>query len=206
MGTNSEQFIRIPGTLHGDRALEDFSRDVRKALEALRDRGAPATGKQPPPPAPYCPLTPYFLRPDGADWLVNWRPGYVYQVYASDPGPVEEYEIYIGATALSNATPPDLDISLGDYIYLHFETKDDGAIKELGAPAGGPGFDVSCFAGWQRIRRNGWELLRFARPGKYDRGRFGHHLEKWLARKLLLARGLECPGKRGEWGENIQGL
>ena len=136
MGTNSEQFIRIPGTLHGDRALEDFSRDVRKALEALRARGAPATGKQPPPPAPYCPLTPYFLRPDGADWLVNWRPGYVYQVYASDPGPVEEYEIYIGATALSNATPPDLDISLGDYIYLHFETKDDGAIKELGAPAG----------------------------------------------------------------------
>ena len=135
MGTNSEQFIRIPGTLRGDRALEDFSRDVRIALEALRDRGA-GFALEPSFASPYCPLTPHYLRPDGADWLVQWRPGYVYQLYASSAGPVQEYEIYIGATALSNATAPDLDISLGDYIYLHFETADDGEIKELGAPAG----------------------------------------------------------------------
>ena len=126
--------IRLPGTLRGDKALREFSEDVSRAIMELRDRQTPAPGRQT-FTSPYCPLTPHFLREDGADWLVQWRPGYVYELYpaTSGAGPVTEFPIFIGATALDNATTPDLDISLGDFIYLHFETTDQGAMKEISA-------------------------------------------------------------------------
>ena len=126
--------IRIPGTLSGDQALRDFSEDVRRAIVELA-AGRPDSPTLPVLGFPYCPLTPYNLRPDGSDWLVQWRPGYVYELYpaTSGAGPVTEFPIFIGSTALDNATTPDLDISLGDFIYLHFETTDQGAIKEISA-------------------------------------------------------------------------
>ena len=134
MARNSEQAIRIPRTLSGDRALERFSIDVRLALEALRDRGRENQARQS-FTSPYCPLTPHFLREESSQWKVRWRPGYVYELYpdTSGTGPVTEYEIYIGATALSYSTAPDLEIDLGDFIYLHWETDPHGAIQELSA-------------------------------------------------------------------------
>ena len=134
MARNSEQAIRIPRTLSGDRALERFSIDVRLALEALRDRGRENQARQS-FTSPYCPLTPHFLREESSQWKVRWRPGYVYELYpdTSGTGPVTEYEIFIGATALSASTAPDLEIDLGDFIYLHWETDPQGAIQELSA-------------------------------------------------------------------------
>jgi len=134
MARNSEQAIRIPRTLSGDRALERFSIDVRLALEALRDRGRENQARQS-FTSPYCPLTPHFLREESGQWKVRWRPGYVYELYpdTSGTGPVTEYEIFIGATALSATTAPDLEIDLGDFIYLHWETDPQGAIQELSA-------------------------------------------------------------------------
>ena len=134
MARNSEQAIRIPRTLSGDRALERFSIDVRLALEALRDRGRENQARQS-FTSPYCPLTPHFLREESSQWKVRWRPGYVYELYpdTSGTGPVTEYEIFIGATALSATTAPDLEIDLGDFIYLHWETDPHGAIQELSA-------------------------------------------------------------------------
>ena len=134
MARNSEQAIRIPRTLSGDRALERFSIDVRLALEALRDRGRENQARQS-FTSPYCPLTPHFLREESSQWKVRWRPGYVYELYpdTSGTGPVTEYEIFIGATALSASTAPDLEIDLGDFIYLHWETDPHGAIQELSA-------------------------------------------------------------------------
>ena len=132
MGRNSEQGIRIPGTLRGDPALERFSRDVRRALEELRDRRPPDPGRGQ-FSSPYCPLTPHYLRLESAQWKVFWRPGYLYELFPATSGPVTEHEIYIGATALSNASPPDLDIALGDFIYLNYETTDHGALKEISA-------------------------------------------------------------------------
>jgi len=126
--------IRIPGTLRGDKALREYSEDVNRTFMELRSR-------QPPPPgrqtftSPYCPLTPHFLREESSQWKVRWRPGYVYELYpdTSGTGPVTEYEIFIGATALSASTAPDLEIDLGDFIYLHWETDPHGAIQELSA-------------------------------------------------------------------------
>ena len=134
MPRNSEQAIRITGTLSGDRALERFSIDLRTALEALRDSGGQNQAR-PTFSSPYCPLTPHFLREESSQWKVRWRPGYVYQLYPVSPGtgPVIEHEIYIGATALSASTAPDLDIDLGDFIYLHFETDGQGQIQEISA-------------------------------------------------------------------------
>jgi len=129
--------IRFPGTLAGNRALAEYSRDVHAALVQLsRDRPDNPTLQA--FASPYCPLTPQFLRLDGSQWKVRWRPGYVYELYpdSSGTGPVTEYEVYIGDTALSDADAPDLDLALDDFIYLHFETNDQGAIKELASPAG----------------------------------------------------------------------
>ena len=126
--------IRIPGTLRGDKALREYSEDVNRAFMELRDRQPPAPGRQT-FTSPYCPLTPHFLREESSQWKVRWRPGYVYELYpdTSGTGPVTEYEIFIGATALSASTAPDLEIDLGDFIYLHWETDPQGAIQELSA-------------------------------------------------------------------------
>ncbi len=129
---DSEQVVPLPGVIKGDRALAKFSKDVKTSIQALRDRGGSQEFRQT-FASPYCPLTPHFLRKVGSQWKVQWRPGYVYQIHASAAGPIQEYEIYIGSTSLAAATAPDLDISLGDYVYLHFETTDDGQIKEISA-------------------------------------------------------------------------
>ena len=134
MSLSSEQPIRPPGELRGIRPLEEFSRDVRRSIIGLYGRGSeeetlPTFG------SPYCPLTPLYLRAESGQWKVQFRPGYVYELFphTSGAGPLTEFEIYIGATALSAATAPDLDVDLGDIIYLHWETDDHGAIKEISA-------------------------------------------------------------------------
>ena len=126
--------IRFPGTLAGNRALAEYSRDVHAALVQL-SLARPDNPTLQAFASPYCPLTPQFLRLDGSQWKVRWRPGYVYELYpdTSGTGPVTEYEIFIGATALSASTAPDLEIDLGDFIYLHWETDPHGAIQELSA-------------------------------------------------------------------------
>ena len=134
MPLKSEQPIRAPGILHGDRALREYSGDIRTAFLGLQGRGSEEETQQF-HASPYCPLTPLFLREESGQWKVQWRPGYVYQLYPVSPGtgPVIEYEIYIGATALSASTAPDLDIDLGDFIYLHYETDGQGQIQEISA-------------------------------------------------------------------------
>jgi len=134
MPLKSEQPVRIPGELFGNRALAKYSKDVRAAFVGLRDRGSPDSDHHF-QGSPYCPLTPLFLRKESGQWKVQWRPGYVYELYpdTSGTGPVTEYEIFIGATALSASTAPDLEIDLGDFIYLHWETDPHGAIQELSA-------------------------------------------------------------------------
>ena len=134
MPLKSEQPIRPPGVVLGDRALESFSKDVRSAVLGLRDRGSQEEGPRY-HAGPYCPLTPMYLRKESGQWKVQWRPGYLYELYPVSPGtgPITEHEIYIGATALSAATAPDLNIDLADFIYLHFETDGQGEIKELSA-------------------------------------------------------------------------
>ncbi len=133
----SEQVVPLPGTLRGDDSLRKFSEDVRRGIQALRDQGGRDEFLQV-AASPFCPLTPHFLRLDGTQWKVQWRPGFVYEFFPNPAGvgAVTEREIYIAGTALSATIRPDLDIALGDYLYLHFETSDHGELKELASPAG----------------------------------------------------------------------
>ena len=134
MPLKSEQPVRIPGELFGNRALAKYSKDVRAAFVGLRDRGSPDSDHHF-QGSPYCPLTPLFLRKESDQWKVQWRPGYVYEFYPppSGIGPLTEHEIFIGDTALSASTAPDLEIELGDFIYLHWKTEPHGDIKVLSA-------------------------------------------------------------------------
>jgi len=138
----TEQQIRLPGTLRGDAALREFSIAVRRAIQELRDRGTP-TLPSPDFATPYCPLTPHFLREEEGQWKVRFRPGYVYELYpASAAGLVKEHQIYVADIPLDDPDPPDIEIDLGDYIYLHFETEDDGELLEMGEEGSGIFADI----------------------------------------------------------------
>jgi len=132
--------IKVPGTIRGDRALREFSEDVRNAIRELA-ANRPDSATRPVFAPPYCPLTPYYLRKEEVEgeeegqWKVQFRPGYVYEL---TPGAAEanvkQHQIFVGtdpAVALDAAEPPDIDIDLGNYIYLHFETESDGELKEI---------------------------------------------------------------------------
>ena len=138
----SNQPIRIPGRItQGPGALMRQSEDVQRAIQQLAARQR-INERQPPEwTPPFAPLTPHYLRSGGGSWFINFRPTKFYEIYPVDPAaPVQERDIYIGATEITAATPPSLTLSLAagvSWNYLHFKTDNKGRNNvDLGSPAG----------------------------------------------------------------------